>query len=239
MKKRISCMMKLQMISKVKAVTFDDFLTLRYPVGQEEDIIYPILKTLKKEGLDVDDEEFLKQYFRENERYRKRLKRTLRESLLNNIVMNSLIACGYEPQNISRIVNEAVDYGLATRKAKWFPKAKMTLCTLRKKGYKLGLISNTHWRFSVNLRKEFEKFFEVITLSYEHGYVKPHPSIFVITLKKLRTKASQCLHVGDDPIADIQGAKNVGMKTAFIKRKGARTEADIEINRLDELTILL
>jgi len=227
------------MSSKVKAVTFDDFFTLRYPVGREAGIIYPILKTLKKEGLDVDDEEFLKQYFREDERYRKRMKKTLRESLLEDLVMNTLIACGYESKSIDRIVKEAVDRGLATRKAKWFPKAKITLLTLQKKGYKLGLISNTHWRISQNLREEFGKFFEVITLSYEHGYVKPHPSIFVVTLKKLGTKASQCLHVGDDPIADIQGAKNVGMKTAFMKRKGARTEADIEINRLDELTILL
>lgn len=101
--------MKLRMISEVKAVTFDDFLTLRYPIGQEEDIIYPILRTLKKEGLDIDDDKFLKRYFRENELYGKRLKRTLRESLLDDLVMNSLIAYGCESKNIGRIVNKAVE----------------------------------------------------------------------------------------------------------------------------------
>ena len=66
--------------------------------------------------------------------------------MLDDIVMSALIACCYEPKTVSRIVKEAVDYGLVTRKAEWFSDAKKTLLTLRKKGYKLGLISNTHWR---------------------------------------------------------------------------------------------
>jgi len=231
--------MALRMILKVEAVTFDDFYTLRYPVEEKEDIVYPVLKALKGQGLDVSDEEFLKQYFRADKLCRKRLKETLRESLLDDMVMSALTACGHEPETVAGIVKEAVDYGLATRRAEWFPDAKRTLLTLRKKGYKLGLISNTHWRISQNLRKEFEKFFDVITLSYEHGYAKPHPSIFVATLKKLGTGANRCLHVGDDPAADVQGAKSVGMKTAFIKRREIKTVADIEIKGLIELTTLL
>lgn len=222
----------------LNAVTFDDFNTLRYPVGQIEDIIYSILKALKGQGVEVADEGFLGEYFREDGLYRKKLKETLRESLLDDIVTNALIACGHEPKTVSEIVKEAVNHGLTTRKAEWFPDAKRTLLTLRKEGYRLGLISNTHWRISENLRKEFEMFFDVITLSYEHGFAKPHPSIFVDTLKKLRTNASNCLHVGDDPIADIKGAKSVGMKTAFIKRREMKTEADIEIKQLIELTTL-
>jgi len=78
----------------------------------------------------------------------------------------------------------------------------------------------------------------VITLSYEHGYAKPHPSIFLDTLKKLRMNAGSCLHVGDDPISDIKGAGNVGMKTAFIKRRESKAQADMEIKQLIELTTL-
>lgn len=223
---------------ELKAVTFDDFYTLRYSVDEGEDIIYPILKALKRQELDVNDEIFLKRYFKEDELYRKRLKETHHESLLDDIVMKTLAALGYEPKPVSKIVMEAVDYGLKTRKTKWFPDAKRTLLTLRKKGFKLGLISNTHWRFSVKLRNEFTKFFDVLTLSYEHGYAKPHPSIFLDTLTKLQATASKSLHVGDDPIADIEGAKNVGMKTAFIKRREVDSEADVVIKQLIELTTL-
>jgi predicted nucleotidyltransferase len=68
--------MKLKSILNVKAITFDDFLTLRYPIGENEDVIYAILKALKRERVSVDYEEFLRQYFKEDELYRKRLKET-------------------------------------------------------------------------------------------------------------------------------------------------------------------
>lgn len=86
---------------------------------------------------------------------------------------------------------------------------------------------------------EFEKFFDIITLSCEYGYAKPHPSIFVATLKLLKINANQCLHVGDDSVADIQGAKSVGMKTAFIKRNEVKTDSDIQLNRISDLVALL
>jgi putative hydrolase of the HAD superfamily len=136
-------------------------------------------------------------------------------------------------------VKKAVDYGLATRKARWFPNVRRMLLMLRSEGYKLGLISNSHWRFLPSLREEFEGFFDVITLSYEHGHVKPHPSIFMSTLEKLKVNPNQSLHVGDDPIADIEGARNIGMKTVFVNRKEVRTNADIEVKGITELTTLL
>jgi HAD superfamily hydrolase (TIGR01662 family) len=226
------------MIPKVKAVTFDDFLTLRYPMKQREDIIYPILTALRRK-LDVNEEQFLKQYFKENQLYQKKLRKTLRETLLDDIIASVLVSCGYDSQTICENVKEAVDYGLATRKARWFPNARRTLSILRSEGYKLGLISNTHWRFLPSLKKQFEEFFDVITLSYEHDHVKPHPSIFVTTLEKLKVNPNQSLHVGDDPIADVRGARDVGMKTVFVKRKEVETNADIEIGRITELATLL
>ena len=92
----------------LRAITFDDFLTLRFPVEEGEDIIFPILKALKRQELDVNDEEFLKQYFKENELYRKRLKETHRESLLDDIVMKVLAALGHEPKPLGGMVMEAV-----------------------------------------------------------------------------------------------------------------------------------
>jgi HAD superfamily hydrolase (TIGR01662 family) len=222
----------------VKAVTFDDFMTLRYPIEQREDIIYPILTALRKK-LDLNKKLFLKQYFEENRLYQKRLKETLRETLLDEMIASILVLSGYDSQTICGNVKEAVDLGLATRKTKWFPNARRTLLVLRSKGYRLGLISNTHWRFLPSVRKQFEELFDVITLSYEHGYVKPHSTIFVTTLERLRVKPNQSLHVGDDPIADVKGAKDVGMKTALVKRKEGKTNADIEIERITELATLL
>jgi FMN phosphatase YigB (HAD superfamily) len=59
------------------------------------------------------------------------------------------------------------------------------------------------------------------------------------TLEKLKVNPHQSLHVGDDSIADIQGARNIGMKTVFVNKKEAKTNADIEVKRIAELTTFL
>ena len=220
---------------KVKAVTFDDWRTLRHSVGQRGDIIHPISEALKERGLEFDDREFLERYFRADGVYRRTLEETLRESTLDDIVSSVLIACGCEPKEIGGAVEESVDRGIKTRGYRWFPGAKRTLRKLREKGYGLGLISNTHWRILGDLREEFEELLDVVTLSYEHGYAKPHPSIFLATLNRIGVDPNDCLHVGDDPIADIQGARGVGMKTAFIQRERMESTADITVSSLDEL----
>jgi FMN phosphatase YigB (HAD superfamily) len=61
----------------------------------------------------------------------------------------------------------------------------------------------------------------------------------VTTPERLKVNPNQSLHVGDDLIADVKGARDVGMKTAFVKRREIETNADIEIGRIAELTTLL
>jgi FMN phosphatase YigB (HAD superfamily) len=52
---------------------------------------------------------------------------------------------------------------------------------------------------------------------------------------KLNVKPEECLHVGDNPFADVWGAKKAGMKTAHIRRNELDSEADVIIQRLSEL----
>ena len=222
----------------ISAVTFDDFNTLRYGMA-EEDIIHPILRALKKSSVNVDEKDFLSGYLKADKAYRKGLQETFRERLLDDIIRNVLLSLGYRSPRLDLIIKKAVNEGLATRKSTWYSDAVPVLTILRKRGYKLGMITNTHWRLIDETKKELNKYFDVITLSYEHSYAKPHPSIFLVTLKMLRTNANNCLHVGDDPIADVQGAKKVGMKTAFIMRGNRKANADIQIEQLSELTEFL
>lgn len=224
------------LLTEFDAVTFDDFNTLRFQAEEQEDIIYPILRAMETK-IEIDEHEFLEAYFRADNNYRKIQKETLRESLLDDIISGVLTTL--EVDYAKEIIRKAVDNGLATRKVRWYPDAVETLRALRKRGYELGLISNTHWRLLKNVRDKFGKYFSVITLSCTHGYAKPHPSIFAATLEKLGVSASRCLHVGDDPIADVQGAKGAGMKTAFFKSKKEEADADIKIEKLSDLLNLL
>ena len=223
---------------EVEAVTFDDFGTLRYSAGEKEDIIFPIMRALKKEGVNLRKRDFLQAYFRIDTSYHKMKSRTLQEHLLDDIIAETLEFVGSMPKN-DEIIKRAVNSGLKTRKTRWYPDSIQVLQTLREKGYNLGLISNTHWRFLDDLRRKFEAYFDVITLSYEHGYMKPHSSIFLVTLERLRVNSDHCLHVGDDPEADIEGAKRLGIKTVFVRRKAKETRADLQISQLRDLLSFL
>ncbi len=58
-----------------------------------------------------------------------------------------------------------------------------------------------------------------IIVSEEAGYAKPDPRIFLDALKASGlTSPEQIMFIGDNPPADIDGAKRFGMKTAWVRR---------------------
>jgi HAD superfamily hydrolase (TIGR01549 family) len=54
----------------------------------------------------------------------------------------------------------------------------------------------------------------------EHGVAKPHASIFHAACERLDCAPHQVLHIGDDPEADVRGARRAGLRCAFIDRAG-------------------
>jgi len=216
----------------LEAVTFDHYNTLQYSTMEnQEDIIHPLVRSLKTR-IDLDEERFLEKYAEQDKRYRKNERETYIETTLDELVLKALLDSGHHDVELTETAKASVDHRLYTRRLTWYPDAEETLLRLKDLGYRLGLICNTHWRFLPERRRELQPFFDAITLSYEHGYVKPHPSIFYTTLMKLDVKPERCLHVGDDPIADVLGAKNAGMKAAYIRRNELDAEADVIIQRL-------
>jgi len=87
------------------------------------------------------------------------------------------------------------------------------------RGLKLGLISNSHRCLS-----SFQQHFELDGLiaaavsSSEHGYMKPHPSIFEAALTLAGVSASESVMVGDSLSHDIDGARRVGMRGVLVHR---------------------
>jgi putative hydrolase of the HAD superfamily len=52
------------------------------------------------------------------------------------------------------------------------------------------------------------------------GVAKPDPRIFLAAARQLGVPPQQIMHVGDDPELDIVGARNAGLRTAWINRAG-------------------
>jgi putative hydrolase of the HAD superfamily len=76
------------------------------------------------------------------------------------------------------------------------------------------------------------------------GVAKPHPEAFAAVARELACAPAEMLYVGDDPLADVVGARGAGLRTAWINRHGAawpevHSPADFEIADLQHLERLL
>ena len=110
-------------------------------------------------------------------------------------------------------------------------------------GIQIGLISNTQ-RCLASFQSHFslDGLFAVALSSYEHGFMKPHPSIFHAALQQVSATPAQAVMVGDSLLHDIEGARSIGMRGVLVAR--ARTPDpcpdDIPVIRsLHELPALL
>ena len=61
----------------------------------------------------------------------------------------------------------------------------------------------------------------------EHGVAKPDPRIFLAAAELLGVEPAQVLHVGDDPAMDMRGARDAGLRTAWINRDARAWPTDM------------
>ena len=97
----------------------------------------------------------------------------------------------------------------------------------------------THARELPRLPRPVAVDFDFAFLAEEIGASKPEPDMFHAALEHTGASAAEIIHVGDDPVHDIQGAQQVGMRTIWVNLRnkdwpGGLT-ADQEIRTLKDL----
>ena len=98
------------------------------------------------------------------------------------------------------------------------------LRTLHASGLKMGLISNSHRCLeSFQTHFDLQGLFAVTVSSVEHGYMKPHRSIFEAALRAARVEAAEAVMVGDSLTHDVDGARRLGMRGVLVARSGPVT----------------
>jgi HAD superfamily hydrolase (TIGR01549 family) len=119
------------------------------------------------------------------------------------------------------------------------------------KNYQLGVLSNYPCTTSIieSLRHlDLLRFFPHIVVSSEVGYAKPHPNTFQALLKGVDADPEECLYIGDNWLADVQGAKRAGLRTVWLREHipyetfspvDGDVPADAELERLTDLESLL
>jgi len=110
--------------------------------------------------------------------------------------------------------------------------ARVALERLKSQGRVLAVLSNTMRTPGATLRKLLERqgllaCFSHATFSDEVGVRKPDAQIFALTLRALGVEPAAAVHVGDDAILDVLGARMAGLRTiqvtsASLKALGAQ-----------------
>ena len=88
---------------------------------------------------------------------------------------------------------------------------------LSEKGYTLHILSNGFKE--VTYRKcelsGIQNYFKTITSADELNVRKPQPEIYEYALKKANAKKEESIMIGDDWIADVEGALSFGIDAVF------------------------
>lgn len=128
-------------------------------------------------------------------------------------------------------------YDRFARASAWriFDDVEPTLSALRKRGLKLGVISNWDDRLrrllhALGLADQFE----VIVVSCEVGASKPEHAIFETAVQQLGVPAQAILHVGDNFEMDVAGANAAGLRGVQVDRQASRL-GEAQIGSLGDL----
>jgi putative hydrolase of the HAD superfamily len=123
------------------------------------------------------------------------------------------------------------------------PGARAALGTLARRGVALAVISNTMRTPGAVMRMILDQqrllpLFHRLTFSDERGIRKPASRIFLDTLSELDVPPEDAVHVGDDALLDVQGARDAGMRVIQITPDGrplGPTRPDAVIRHLGQL----
>jgi len=116
-----------------------------------------------------------------------------------------------------RLLMSLRDY--ANSKTKLYPHTLPMLKQLKKKGYKIGLLSNSSV-FDVKYLKKATpllKFIDYPLFSFKTGKIKPDLGLFRRLLGIARCKPEEAIMVGDKRTDDILPAKKIGMNVIHFK----------------------
>jgi len=140
--------------------------------------------------------------------------------------------------------------GYARAVAGWctvFADTRETLATLRERGYRLGLLSNTWWAaewHNADLAAHgLADLLDELVYTSDLGRSKPHPLVFHEIASRLGVEPNVCVMIGDRQIDDVSGARAVGMRAIWRRNESGFPMSDVApdatIDALAELPDLL
>jgi HAD superfamily hydrolase (TIGR01509 family) len=114
----------------------------------------------------------------------------------------------------------AAYHGAWERTVEHDPVAEQVLRGCRDRGWKTGLLSNTHWPRDLHERWLQEAglldLLDVRVYTSDLPHMKPHPAAFGALLSALDVPAERAVFVGDRARDDVMGAQGAGMRAVLL-----------------------
>jgi putative hydrolase of the HAD superfamily len=133
-------------------------------------------------------------------------------------------------------------YAYFATAAAWriFPDVPDALAALRTRGFRLAVVSNFDARLGPLLEDlGVRRLVDAVVCSSHAGSAKPDPAIFGTALAALDVPASATLHAGDDPVADVLGARAAGLSAVLVCRSGTPPALPPDVAAIASLAELL
>lgn len=208
----------------VKAILFDCVGTL-FRVEADHGLQLKLLhERLKAEGFNLNYQTFMEAYRKAYAKYWKIRREELKEVSNMVWVAEALRLAGLEASSRDPAIERAVkDYFQPYLEAVKPVECLPSLFEELKEQFKLGVVTN--FTYAPAMREILSSigvvnFLDVVVISQEVGWRKPHPEIFKAALKGLKVNPEEALLVGDDPHDDVAGAKKMGIKAVLVFKPG-------------------
>jgi len=234
---------------KIKAVLFDLFDTLMI-IRKNPDFNSPsfmkMYRFLSENGVNVPLDRFREAYNKARDELYAKADPNLEEPHFNVRIALTLKMLGYNYDASSPlVVSASAEFCQEFMKFVYLDKNAMPLLHSLRGRYKLGIVSNyaiPECADELLKTHGLDGLFDIVVVSGAVNKRKPSPEIFNKTLNALGVSAAETVFVGDTMDADVEGAKAVGMKAVYVKRREEK-QVDVlpdgTIKSLTELTSLL
>ena len=188
------------------------------------------------ERAEANSHELLKQtYPKVTERYSIEDVRNLREDLFDNmphirhdftelrrqVYIHMMQACDYNLEGVDNLMGQFLyDRNQLTL----YPDSLPALKSLYSKYPLVSLSDGNSDLEQVGIRD----YFVGCVYAADIGFLKPHQAGFLRACEIANSQPGETLHIGDHPESDIDGAKNAGLRTMWMRRNCEKWEKDYE-----------
>ncbi len=133
----------------------------------------------------------------------------------------------------------AIEVDTWERAVQLYPDARLTLETLKARGYRLGVLSNCSDQAGYVIeRAGLDHLFDTLALSFRLGLAKPDPPIYEHALAALGVQAAEAMFVADGAFGELDAAQDLGIVAVLIEQErqsrayGSSAHWDYQVDRL-------